>query len=205
MSTTTVDFIRHGEPVGGSRYRGQTDDPLSEKGWRQMRAAVADCCPWDMLVSSPLIRCRAFAEELAARHGRPLDIEPRFREIGFGAWEGRTATELMAGDPDILRRFWSDPEQHTPPGGEPLAQFRDRIVAAWDDLLGRHAGRHVLVIGHAGTVRMVLRHVLDMPLGATFRIQVGNAAVTRIRVDSEAGRSFPRLLFHGGRLEDSAD
>ena len=39
---TTIDLIRHGEPVGGRKYRGQTDDPLSEKGWAQMWAAVGD-------------------------------------------------------------------------------------------------------------------------------------------------------------------
>jgi len=32
-TTTTIDLLRHGEPVGGKRYRGQIDDPLSEKGW----------------------------------------------------------------------------------------------------------------------------------------------------------------------------
>jgi alpha-ribazole phosphatase/probable phosphoglycerate mutase len=199
-TTTTVDLIRHGEPVGGSKYRGQTDDPLSEKGWAQMRAAMAGHCPWDVIVSSPLSRCRAFAEELSARHARPLEIEPRFQEIGFGVWEGRTVQELMVTDPDILTRFWADPERHTPPGAEPLAQFRDRIVSAWDTLLTRHIGRHVLIIGHAGTARMVLRHVLDMPLDAIFRIQVENAALTRIRVDETSGRRFARLVFHGGHL-----
>jgi alpha-ribazole phosphatase/probable phosphoglycerate mutase len=197
---TTVDLIRHGEPVGGSKYRGQTDDPLSEKGWAQMRAAVAGHCPWDAIVSSPLSRCRAFAEELSARHVCALEIEQGFQEIGFGAWEGKTARELMASDPDILTRFWADPERHPPPGAEPLAQFRDRIVSAWEALLARHAGRHVLIVGHAGTTRMVLRHVLDMPLAATFRIQVENAALTRVRVDEAAGRRFARLVFHGGRL-----
>jgi len=200
MATTTVDLIRHGEPVGGSKYRGQTDDPLSEKGWRQMREAVADHCPWDIIVSSPLSRCRAFAEELQTRHGRPLEIEQRLQEIGFGQWEGKTSKELMATDPLILTRFWSDPEHHTPPGAEPLARFRDRIVGAWEELLTRHAGRHVLIVGHAGTARMVLRHVLDMPLNATFRIQVENAAITRIRVDEDGGGRFARLVFHGGTL-----
>ncbi|MEK6748901.1 MAG: histidine phosphatase family protein, partial [Pseudomonadota bacterium] len=38
--TTVVDMIRHGEPVGGKRYRGHRDDPLSDIGWRQMREAV---------------------------------------------------------------------------------------------------------------------------------------------------------------------
>ena len=38
---TRIDLIRHGEPVGGRRYRGQIDDPLSEKGWKQMREECA--------------------------------------------------------------------------------------------------------------------------------------------------------------------
>ena len=63
---TTIDLIRHGEPVGGSKYRGQTDDPLSEKGWEQMRAAVGDHRPWEAILTSPLARCRAFAEKLAS-------------------------------------------------------------------------------------------------------------------------------------------
>ena len=27
---TTLDLMRHGEPAGGHKYRGQLDDPLSE-------------------------------------------------------------------------------------------------------------------------------------------------------------------------------
>ena len=92
--TTTVDLLRHGEPVGGSRYRGQTDDPLSDKGWTQMRTAVGDAHPWDHIVSSPLCRCSDFARELVARHALPLTLDPRLMELGFGAWEGRTADAM---------------------------------------------------------------------------------------------------------------
>ena len=30
MTATTLDLIRHGLPEGGTRFRGQRDDPLSE-------------------------------------------------------------------------------------------------------------------------------------------------------------------------------
>jgi len=198
--TTTIDMIRHGEPVGGKKYRGQIDDPLSEKGWQQMREAVGEHCPWDTIITSPLSRCSAFAEEIAQRHQRPLQVEPRLKEIAFGAWEGKTATELLAEDDKLLAHFWSDPLNHTPPGAEPLAVFRDRIVAAWNDLLQQHAGKHLLIVGHAGQMRMVIRHVLDMPLDRLFRIQVDNAALTRIQVDSAGHDAWPRLIFHNGRL-----
>jgi alpha-ribazole phosphatase/probable phosphoglycerate mutase len=186
--------------VGGSKYRGQTDDSLSEKGWVQMRAAIGDRRPWNMILTSPLTRCRAFAEELAARLALPLGIDARLMEVGFGEWEGRTAEELLAADPERLARFWNDPMRHAPPGGETLVAFRDRILAAWEDILVRHAGRHVLIVGHAGTIRIVVCHVLDMPLDRLFRIQVPNAGITRIQVDINDTGILPRLVFHAGQL-----
>lgn len=201
MSTpTTIDLIRHGEPVGGSKYRGQTNDPLSEKGWAQMRAAVGDHRPWEAILTSPLARCRAFAEELAARLALPLGVDVRLMEVGFGEWEGRTAEELLATDSERLARFWNDPMHHAPPGGETLITFRDRVLAAWEDILARYAGRHVLIVGHAGTIRIAVCHVLDMPLDRLFRIQVPNAGITRIQVDMNGAGVLPRLVFHAGQL-----
>ena len=200
MISTTLDLMRHGTPVGGSKYRGQIDDPLSDEGWAQMRAAVADHCPWDVIISSPLLRCVEFARELAQRHDLALELDDRLKEIGFGEWEGRTAAELMQAEPDLLMRFWNDPLNNTPPGAETVAVFRDRVIGAWDQLLARHRGKHLLVVGHAGMVRMIVRHVLEMPLANLFRIQVPNAGLTRIRVDDDGERVLPRLLFHKGSL-----
>jgi len=197
---TIFDLIRHGEPVGGRKYRGRTDDPLSEKGWAQMRQAVDGHCPWRAIVSSPLSRCAEFARELSARHGLPLETDARLMEIGFGAWEGRTPAELTAADPDLLRRFRRDPVAHAPPGAEPLAVFRQRILAVWNGVLACHGGQHVLVVAHAGVIRMFVAHVLETPLRRLFRLQVPNASITRIRVEKNGEHELPELLFHAGRL-----
>jgi alpha-ribazole phosphatase/probable phosphoglycerate mutase len=151
-------------------------------------------------VSSPLARCRAFAEELASRHGLALELEPRFMELGFGEWEGRTAEELRARDAEILLRFWQDPLNHSPPGAEPLVAFRDRVLAAWEHWLTRAAGEHLLVVTHAGVIRMILCHALDMPYERLFRIEVPNAGLTRLRVEQNGTIVLPRLVFHAGRL-----
>lgn len=198
--TTMVDLIRHGEPVGGRKYRGQLDDPLSEKGWQQMRDAIGDHKPWDIIVTSTLRRCREFAEELSQRHDLPLHKEPRFMEIGFGEWEGRTAEELMEEDPQRLHKFWSDPLNNTPPGAETLIVFHDRVIAAWKEMLAQHTGKQILVVGHAGMMRMVLRHVLDMPLDRMYRIQVGLGEITRIHINGSGKKSLPRMIFHGSKL-----
>ncbi len=197
---TIIDLIRHGEPVGGSKYRGQIDDPLSEKGWAQMRAAVADHRPWDVIVSSTLSRCADFARELAARHALPLEFDQRLTEIGFGEWEGLTAAEVTAQNPLLLKQFWADPINTSPPGAESLAAFYDRVIPAWNEILTRHAGKHVLIVGHAGVIRMIVHRVLDMPLERMFRLQVPNAGITRIRIDESDGQILPSLLFHAGAL-----
>lgn len=194
--STTLDLMRHGEPVGGRRYRGQVDDPLSEKGWAQMRAAVGDAAPWTRIVSSPLARCRAFAEALAESHRLPLAFDMRLMEVGFGVWEGKSADEIEQDAPGSLARFKDDPVNARPAGAEPLADFRVRVAAALDDLLAQHAGQHVLLVGHAGVIRMAFSWALHVPLEHAYRIEVASAGLTRMRFDD--GRAS--LIFHGGGL-----
>ena len=179
--STTIDLIRHGEPVGGARYRGHTDDPLSEQGWAQMRGAVNDHNSWDVIVSSPLLRCAEFASEIASRHNIPLQTDERFKEIFFGPWEGKTADELLQQDKDCLQRFWSDPVNNMPAGAETIHDFEQRVLAGWNDIVAQHtqaypvgrARRHdardpVPYTGHAAgpyvsPVRQICRHQPHSP------------------------------------------
>lgn len=194
--TTTLDLLRHGEPVGGRRYRGRIDDPLSEKGWAQMHAAVGEGKPWTQILSSPLVRCRAFAETLAARHALPLTLDARLAEVGFGEWEGKSAAEIERDAPGALDRFRRDPVNVRPQGAEPLADFHTRVVAALEAALARYPEQHVLLVGHAGVIRMAFAWALHVPLEQAYRIEVANAGLTRLRFDG--GRAS--LVFHGGCL-----
>jgi alpha-ribazole phosphatase len=197
---TLVDLIRHGEPVGGRRYRGQVNDPLSEKGWAQMRAAIGAHCPWERIVSSPLKRCAEFAFELSQRRERPLKLEERLKEINFGAWEGRTADEVMGHDREAFQRFYENPVKHTPPGAEPLPAFRERVVSAWEELIQRYEGQHLLIVGHAGMMRIVIGYVLGMPLETVFRLHVPNAGISRVQIGGNGSRAGMQLLFHAASL-----
>ncbi len=194
--TTTLDLLRHGEPVGGRKYRGQIDDPLSEKGWAQMYAAVGDAVPWTRIVSSPLQRCRAFAEALAERYGLLLALDERLAEVGFGAWEGRSAGEIEQATPGAIERFKHDPVNARPQGAEPLAEFYARVAAALDAVLTRYPGQHVLLVGHAGVIRMAFAWALHVPLEHAYRIEVANAGLTRLRFEGTRAS----LVFHGGGL-----
>ena len=201
-SLTTIDLIRHGEPVGGRKYRGQIDDPLSEKGWAQMRNAVGNFAQWQHIVSSPLSRCHEFALSLAQQHAIPLSVEPELKEAGFGAWEGRTSAEISATDADLLFNFKRDPVTYRPAGAEAIADFYQRVSQAWDELTAIHAGQHILIVCHAGVIRMILAHILEMPPANAYRIQVGSASLSRITIEQRGTARHTNLLFHDGRLTE---
>ncbi len=184
-----LDLLRHGETLGGSRFRGRLDDPLTERGWEQMWAAVGpgdgggeDVRVWDGIVTSPLARCADFARALSERQGIPLRMDPRLAELDFGDWEGQTAADLMARDAEALGRFWGDPVAHPPPGGEPLLAFQARVLAAWDELLRQDHGDRTLVISHGGVIRVILCQVRGYPQGRLLELDVGHASLTGIRV-----------------------
>jgi alpha-ribazole phosphatase len=191
---TVIDLLRHGEPVGGSRYRGQQDDELSERGWQQMWTAVDGRGGWQQIVTSPLKRCHAFASALAEQHGIPLQSETGFAEVGFGEWEGKTRAELEQIDPGQVARFLADPVVHRPAGAEPLDAFASRVNGAFNAMIKRHAGQSLLVVAHAGVIRAILAGVLDMPPAAMYRIHVANAGISRLRTDRQRGFT---LLAHG--------
>jgi broad specificity phosphatase PhoE len=191
---TQIDLLRHGEPVGGARYRGQLDDALSEKGWRQMWRTVEGMSEWQQIVTSPLLRCSSFAVALGEHLQLPVHEEPRFKEVGFGEWEGHTRIELEEIDPGQVTRFLQDPVNSRPPGAEPLEEFTARVQAGFDDLLGRFTGQSVLVVAHAGVIRAIMAYILEVPPSRMYRIHVANAGLSRIRTDRD--RQY-YLVTHG--------
>ncbi|UZE95957.1 histidine phosphatase family protein [Alkalimarinus alittae] len=204
MSTykeTIIDLLRHGEPVGGRLLRGSQDDPLTEEGWGQMHASVGDHRPWHKVVSSPLKRCAEFASQLAEKRGMAYTEVAGFQEIGFGLWEGMSPEQIIDAYPGELEAYWRDPTQFSPPEGETLDAFIQRVSGCWRELLAESQGQHILLVCHGGVIRSIINQILEMPLNALWRIEVPYANVSRIRVTHFD--DFPatsNLVFHQPRL-----
>ncbi|MBF0340595.1 MAG: alpha-ribazole phosphatase family protein [Magnetococcales bacterium] len=197
-STLTIDLLRHGAPEGGVKYRGTLDDPLAQEGWDALWATTRGQGPWDLILSSPLRRCAAFAQALGERDKMPVRVDPRLREMSFGSWEGRTSAEILATDGDRLTRFWKNPLENPPPGGDHLRDVQIRLRGFWEETLTRHPSGRILVVAHGGVIRVLLSLVLFTPLEHLSRITVPYAALARIRVDRFGeGVIMPRVLFCG--------
>ena len=183
--TTYIDIIRHGEPVGGRRYRGYSvDDPLTEKGWAQMHAAVPETPQWQHIVSSPLKRFLEFSQKLANDLQISFSIEDNMKEIGFGDWEGKTPEDILAEDSEALNHFYKDPVHHRPKGAEPLNSFSQRVWGAYHSILEQHQGEHVLVVAHAGVARAITANILKMSLDDVYsRLKIEYCAIIHSAVD----------------------
>lgn len=177
----TVGLLRHGD-TGFSGFRGRLDDALTPLGERQMREALDGQGQWSCVISSPLQRCAVFARRWAAEQGVDCVLEPAFRELDFGDWEGCTAAELMdEGQGDALAAFWANPRNSTPPGGEPFAAFEQRVLTAWWQLHERYAGKRVLLISHGGVLRLLLCHWQGLPESQLLQWVVPHAAFHRLQ------------------------
>lgn len=193
--TTILDFLRHGEARGGHYYRGITDDPLTELGWRQMYGQCAGG-QWDAVISSPLRRCRDFAAAWSQQQQRTLRIDPAWMEINFGDWEGLTADQIATQCPEALDNFYANPVGYTPPNAETYTDFSARVAQGLEDVLANYAGQNLMIVTHAGVIRALFSLLLGIPAVQSWQIDVPNACLTRFSCFHDQGGRFMQLNFH---------
>ena len=175
-----VGLLRHGETTGEGFCGAGSDVPLTARGQAAMEGELARRRPpglasgepaWDRIVTSPLQRCQGPASAWAERWDVPLVVEPRLKELHFGAWEGRSAAALMETDADALGRFWQDPEGCPPPQGEALGAFRERVLAGWRESVATPGTARTLVVTHGGVIRVLRAHFEGIPLAELLSIE----------------------------------
>jgi len=196
MSVTTIDLLRHGEAAGGEIFRGSTDVALTEKGWQQMQSAIAEQDHYDHIISSPMQRCILFAEQLAHHQKIPVSTNQRLKEISFGDWDGQTFNDVKTSDAERFNGFWRSPLENTPPNGEPLQIFYERVVGGFVEEVQRHQGRHLLMVVHGGVIKALVSYVMQSNVEAMMRVDVPFACKTRINIYHDENNLWPQLVFH---------
>jgi broad specificity phosphatase PhoE len=151
-------LVRHGEPEGaaGERLVGSGDPVLSAAGREQLRQARAALASQvvDLVVASPLRR--AFQSATLLTGGAPIRLEPDFREIHFGRWEGRDRAQIEAADPALYKQWRDLSPDFEFPGGEPRAVFKARIQRGLDRVLHTRAVIGALLVIHKGVIRTIV-------------------------------------------------
>lgn len=157
-----LDLLRHGETTLSHTLRGHTDDELTENGWLQMQSTiqqyVAGGTNWDVIFSSPLQRCHAFAINLAERLEVPLQLNMHIKEMYFGDWEGISTQSIYENEPELLANFWQFPIKYHAPNGESLEQFLQRVQVGFDEIhtqMKIHQWNRALVVTHGGVIKLL--------------------------------------------------
>jgi len=182
---TRIILVRHGQTEWNrvERFRGRADVPLNETGRAQAeltaRRIAAEWRPM-AVYSSPLLRAVRTAEVIAGHFDLPVQVHPDLTDINYGKWQGLTPDEVREQWPKMIDDWYNKPASIRIPGGETLEELRSRALGAIDELVKRHDGQTIVVVGHTVINRIILLGVLGL----------GNDRFWRLRQDTCAINSF---------------
>lgn len=191
MVAKRLYLARHGTlgADAARKFIGTTDVPLSPEGERQAEWLRTVLAGEDVrsVHCSDLLRCRQTAERIAG--GRNLAVHrcKALREVAMGEWDGRPRSEIAAEFPDAFKARGADIADYRVPGGESMADCRDRVVAAIAGLVEASPG-NLLVVAHAAVNRLFLCHVLGIPLHNMFKIGQDPGCLNIVRCDGTGYR-----------------
>ena len=192
---TKLIFVRHGEARGNIDriFHGFTDSDLTDNGREQIKrsAEVLSNETIDYIYSSGLKRAHETACAIAEPHGLTVSVDPRFREINGGKWEGMYWDDLPKFYPEIYANWESLPHLVEMPEGETMVEFAARLCEAVMDIIEDHAGSTICIATHGTSVRVLSCLAQNRPLFELGKVNwCDNAAITVAEYDDEQGFSL---------------
>jgi alpha-ribazole phosphatase len=165
---TLIYLLRHGETVLAEprRFVGHLDVPLSARGEAQceQQALRLRTVGLAAVYSSDLGRAVRSAQIVGAPHGLAPTTLPALREMDMGRWEGLTAADIEAREPEVFKDWMTRVGEYPFPEGEDVPRLVARAWPAFEAIATGHAGQAVAVIAHAGPNRAILCRALGLPL-----------------------------------------
>ncbi len=196
-NATRIYLIRHGQVVGHEerRYNGHADVSLTDLGVEQyhlLKERLADS-NISACYSSDLSRCRIGAGIICEQFGINPVHRPELREVNIGIWEGLAWEEIQSRWPDSWQARLEDLVNYRVPEGENLLDVEARLMPVLHEILERHRGQEVLLVGHGGVNRIVLLNAIGAPLKNMFNIEQNYGCLDIIDYYPD-GRATVKLL-----------
>jgi broad specificity phosphatase PhoE len=161
-------LIRHGaSTIRSGLVIGFTDPDLSEDGRAQAQRAAFELArrPLVRVISSDLRRAAQTAGIVAAPHRLDVETTPALRELDFGAWEGRTLSELWVDEP-AAAAAWEGDLRATPMSfGESLSDLEGRVARFWESLQPLPHRGEVAIVAHGGSLAALTSLITGASVG----------------------------------------
>ena len=161
-----VLLVRHGqtEHNAGGVWQGQLDTALSDVGLEQAQAAgraIAAHRP-SRVVASDLDRAAVTAKHLAEAAGVGLTLDPRWREIHVGQWQGLHTAQVREQFGDLLEQMDLE-DIRRGVDGETLAEVGARAGESLRELVdGLEVGECAVVVAHGVSTRAAIADLLGI-------------------------------------------
>ncbi|QBJ88391.1 alpha-ribazole phosphatase [Chryseobacterium gleum] len=143
---------------------GFAEMPLKKNYINDFKALDIDHS-FDAVISSPSERCCLLADYFKFNYR----TDERLREMNFGNWELKKWTDIPE---EEINPWYKDFVNIKAAGGENLIQMQNRVLSFWSELIQKNDVNKVLIITHAGVIRLILQAVLQFPLENMFNIQI---------------------------------
>ena len=182
----SIIIVRHGrtEFNAAGRLQGRTDNPLDEVGLAQAEAVATYLAPEllsdTLFVCSPLLRARQTATAIAEGVGASLEIDERWIELDYGAYEGLRQSEV----PSNVWREWRSDSNFAAPQGESLNQVQQRVTDACAELAQRLEGRTAVVVSHVSPIKSAVAWALGVDVSVGWKTQLVTASITRLAISA---------------------
>lgn len=173
-----IHLVRHTKPKNskGICY-GQFDLDLEENYIDEIQKIKLDS-DYDIALSSPLIRCVKLVEYKRDKY----HLDERLKEMNFGAWEGLNWDEIAIQEIQL----WYDDFVHQPAkNGESFLDLKRRVIEFIEELQTKEYQK-VLIVTHAGVIRIFLHYILQFPLENAFNFSIDYGSITKIKLDNVA-------------------
>jgi alpha-ribazole phosphatase len=173
-----IYLIRHTktDTINGLCY-GQADVPLRPSFATEAEQVINKLPDLSMettrIFSSPLSRCRQLADRLSD----VVITDGRLLELDFGDWEKQCFDEI---DSALLNVWTHNFVLQAPPNGESFSDLVQRVAHFWGDLIALDLSL-VVVVTHAGVIRALLAHILNLPLANAFQFRVDPGSVHKLQ------------------------
>lgn len=168
IKPTRLFLVRHAETEWNAAqiFQGHFDSPLTPNGLHQAAQLAERLSPEgiDAIYSSDQGRAMQTARVIGDRTGILVTPRAELREIDCGEWAGRGYQAVREGWPESFDNWRSNPHLHKMPGGETVAQVQQRVLHFLEEVCAQHQGQTVCAITHNTGVRVVVCHLLGLPL-----------------------------------------
>ncbi len=195
-------LIRHAETVANvqRKLQGWHESPLTDKGLSQVEQLVKRLRilmkreGFKAVYSSPTGRALQTAERSSEGLGLPLEVDELLLEMNHGAWDGLTVSDIEREYPELWAIWRKSPHMAWFPNGESLLGVMDRARRFLYRLLERHPLDSVIVVSHAGIIKLMVLFLLQIPLERYWLFGIENASITALRVSGSEGRVSAQII-----------